>query len=421
MKLSDIQARLEDISIEVEALADLSGDEPTQEQQDNFVALNTEAKELETKLDEAKAFEAAKAEVVARRASMQEPQASVQPSVNTEPSKEETTKMTTPAKAKYNSSKVFASSEDAFLAGQFLAATAGNKNSQEFMAAQTEGTDSEGGYTVPAPLAAELINLTETYGVARNACRRVVMGAPTWSVPNVAGHSTIYYPAEAASITESAMSFGQVTLNAKKMAGLVKISSELSEDSLISIADTVIQDLAWGFAKEEDTNLFLGKASALYTDGIKGDSAVVSADVASVAALTLADLTAATISAGQDLGLSPQWYMNSTLFNGPIRDLLNAAGGNQISDLVNGVKPTLFGYPVNFVTAMTGASASTSGDMLVAFGDLSVSHYFGDRRNLSFRVLNELFAQNDQVGIICTQRVDIASVNAEVLSRIVLA
>ena len=54
MKLSDIQARLEDISIEVEALTDISADAPTQEQQDSFVALNEEAKGLEIKLDEAK-------------------------------------------------------------------------------------------------------------------------------------------------------------------------------------------------------------------------------------------------------------------------------------------------------------------------------------------------------------------------------
>ncbi len=419
MKLSDIQARLEDISIEVEALTDISADAPTQEQQDSFVALNEEAKGLEIKLDEAKLFEAAKADVVARRAASEEPQAAVQPSVNIEPKKEET--MTQPAKARYNSSKLFATADDAFQAGQFLAATAGNKKAQEFMAAQTEGTDSEGGYTVPAPLAAELINLQESYGVARQSCRRIVMGAPTWSVPNVAGHSSIYYPAEAAAITESAMSFGQVSLTAKKMAGLVKISSELSEDSLISIADTVVADLAWGFAKEEDTNLFLGKASAIYTAGLKADTDVVEATVASVAALTLADLTALTIAAGNDLGLNKEFYMNSTMFHGPVRDLLNAAGGNAISDLSNGVKPTLFGYPVNLVSVMDSAGSVTSGDMLVAFGDLSTSHYFGDRRSLSFKVLNELFAVNDQVGIICTQRIDIAPVNADTVARIVIA
>ena len=79
MKIADIQARLEDISIEVEALADIQGDEPTQEQQDQFLALNSEEKELEVKLDSAKVFQAAKEEVVAR------PAASVQPAENVQP------------------------------------------------------------------------------------------------------------------------------------------------------------------------------------------------------------------------------------------------------------------------------------------------------------------------------------------------
>ncbi len=416
MKIADIQARLEDISIEVEALADIQGDEPTQEQQDQFLALNSEAKELEVKLDSAKAFEAAKAEVVARRAASAQPAANVQPKPETKV-EEKMDKL--PAAAKYNKSNVFASSEDAYVAGQFLAAVGGNAKSQQFLASQSVGTDNKGGFTVPAPLSSELINLVESYGVARNVCRRIVMGAMTWSVPKLTGHSTIFYPAESAAISESDLTFSQITLTAKKMAGLVKMSTEVSEDSIISMTDTIVRDLAWGFAKEEDTNLFLG--GSLYSGGIEGDAGVADTNVASVAALTLADLTAAVVASGQERGLNPQWYMNATLWNGPVRDLLNAAGGNAVADVTSGANPSLFGYKVNLVSAINGASASTSGDLLAAFGDLSVSHYFGDRRELSFNVLRELYAVNDQVGIVCTQRVDVASVNPEVLSKITIA
>ena len=416
MKIADIQARLEDISIEVEALADIQGDEPTQEQQDQFLALNSEAKELEVKLDSVKAFEAAKAEVVARRAASVQPAANVQPKPETKV-EEKMDKL--PAAAKYNKSNVFASSEDAYVAGQFLAAVGGNVKSQEFLASQSVGTDNKGGFTVPTPLSSELINLVESYGVARNVCRRIVMGAMTWSVPKLTGHSTIFYPAESAAISESDLTFSQITLTAKKMAGLVKMSTEVSEDSIISMTDTIVRDLAWGFSKEEDTNLFLG--GSLYAGGIEGDAGVADTNVASVAALTLADLTAAVVASGQERGLNPQWYMNATLWNGPVRDLLNAAGGNAVADVTSGASPSLFGYKVNLVNAINGASASTSGDLLAAFGDLSVSHYFGDRRALNFNVLRELYAVNDQVGIVCTQRVDVASVNPEVLSKITIA
>jgi HK97 family phage major capsid protein len=419
MKIAEIQARLEEISIEVEALADIHGDEPSQEQQDQFLALNNEAKELETKLDSAKAFEAAKAEVVARRAAALEPAKNVQPKIEEAP-QEEKVEMAIPAQAKYNTSKVFASSEDAYTAGKFLMATAGDRKAADFMAAQSEGTDNKGGFTVPAPLASELINLVEEYGVARNVCRRIVMGAPTWTVPKLAGHATVFYPNEADAITASDLTFSQVSLTAQKMAGLVKMSTEINEDSLISMTDTIVRDLAWSFAKAEDEALFSGHAS-LYADGIEGDSDVAAHSVADVASLALTDLTAAVVAAGQERGLNHEWYMSPTLWNGQVRDILNAAGGNSQADLVGGVRPTLLGYPVNLVNAMKGAGASTSADMLCVFGDLGVSHYFGDRRSLNFRVLNELFAVNDQVGIICTQRIALKSANPEVLSKIVLA
>ena len=194
---------------------------------------------------------------------------------------------------------------------------------------QSIGTDNKGGFTVPTPLSNALINLLESYGVARQACRRIVMSAETWSVPKVAGHSTVYYPAEASAITASDMTFSQVQLVAKKIAALVKMSTEVVEDSIVSMMDTVVQDIAYGIAIAEDENLFNGVASAINADGIKGDADVADTNVASVAALTLANLTAATVSIGNPIvGARNEWYVNPTLYHGPIRDLVNAAGGN---------------------------------------------------------------------------------------------
>jgi len=418
MKIAEIAARLDDISIEMEALADvaLEAGDSSEETLAQIEALDTEFSALVAKKDRLEKVQARRDEIAASRVTPQAP--AVEPVASIEPELNETEEMTIPAKAKYNKSNVFASSEDAYTAGMFLAAVGGDANAREFMAAQSEGTDNKGGYTVPTPLASELINLVEEYGVARSACRRVVMGALTWSVPKLIGHSTIYYPSEAASITESDLTFDQITLTAKKMAGLVKMSTEVSEDSVISMTDTIVRDLAWGFAREEDNNLFTG--GNIYTGGIEGDAGVAGSTVASVGALALTDLTAVAVAAGQERGLNHKWYMSPTLWNGQVRDLLNAAGGNADSNLASGVQRSLFGYPVELVNAIPGSGA-VSGDLLCVFGDLGVSHYFGDRRSLNFNVLRELFAVNDQVGIVCTQRIDIASVNPEVLSKLTVA
>ena len=417
MKLAEIQSRLVEIADEMEAISNIATEETRElsdADNDHILALSAEFEGLEASRDKAEKVKAKMAAIAEARATAQEPQAGVQPLVE-ETHGEKPEAMKIPATAKYNKSNVFASSEDAYTAGMFLAAMSGDRKASEFMAAQSVGTDDKGGFSVPTPLSSELISLVEDYGVARAACRRVVMGAMTWSVPKLTGHATIYYPAEAGSITESDLTFAQVSLTAKKMAGLVKMSTEISEDSIISMTDTIVRDLAWSFAKAEDDNLFTG--GSILTGGIEGDADVADTNVASVAALALTDLTDVTVAAGQEKGLSHKWYMNATLFNGQIRDLLNAAGGNMDSNIQSGVSPTLLGYPVEFVSAVPGASA-VSGDLLAVFGDMGVSHYFGDRRALNFNVLNELFAVNDQVGIICTQRIDIASVNPEVLSKL---
>jgi len=420
MNLSEIAARLEAISVEVEALSDvaLEAGDDSEQTLAQIEALDAEFTGLKAKQDRQEKINARIDEIVASRVSPSAP--AIEAVASIEPQLEETEEMSkVPAAAKYNKSNVFASSENAYEAGQFLLATAGDRKAQDFMAAQSVGSDDKGGYSVPTPLASELINLVEDYGVARNVCRRVVMGAMTWAVPKLVGHSTIFYPAEAAPITESDLTFAQVSLTAKKMAGLVKMSTEISEDSLISMTDTIVRDLAWGFAKEEDNNLFTG--GSIYTGGIEADAGVnTSGTVANVAALALTDLTAVVVGAGQERGLNNKWYMSPTLWNGQVRDLLNAAGGNMDSNLASGVSPTLFGYPVELVNALPGAAAGT-GDLLAVFGDLSVSHYFGDRRALNFKVLDQLFAVNDQVGIICTQRIDIASANPEVLSVLKVA
>ncbi len=422
MKLPEIAARLEAISVEVEALSDvaLEAGDNSEETLAQIEALDAEFSDLKAKQERQEKIQARVDEIVASRvapsAPAVEPEASIEPELNETPEMENKI----PAAAQYNKSGVFASSNDAYTAGKFLLATAGDRRAADFMAAQSEGVDSEGGFTVPTPLASELINLIEEYGVARNVCRRIVMGAPTWTVPKLAGHATVFYPNEAEAITASDLSFAQVSLTAQKMAGLVKMSTEISEDSLISMTDTIVRDLAWSFAKAEDEALFSGNAN-LYATGIEGDTGIADHDVTDVASLALTDLTAAVVAAGQERGLNHQWYMSPTLWNGQVRDILNAAGGNSQADLVGGVRPTLLGYPVNLVNAMKGAGASSSDDLLCVFGDLGVSHYFGDRRNLNFRVLNELFAVNDQVGVICTQRIALKSANPEVLSKITLA
>ncbi len=408
---NDIKAELSDVSLELEALA--KSESATVEE---LQALQAKADNLEKEFDQAVELEKIKAEILAKREA--EAKAAVQPSVfEAQQPKLEEVKEVIPATAKSQKSKVFASSEDAYTAGMYLAALGGDHKAKDFMAAQSGGTDNKGGFAVPSVLSNQLINLVEEAGVARQYCQRIVMSSDNWSVPKVTAQASISYPSEGSALGESDVTFSQVSLSAKKMAALVKMSTEISEDAVISMVDTITQSLALSMATAEDDNLFNGVASAINANGIAGDASVDDTNVASAGALALTDLTACATGIGNPIrGASNAWYINPVVYHGQIRDLVNAAGGNTIQILEGGQQQSLLGYPVVLTNILPSAPAS--GELVAVFGDLRLGCYFGDRRSLNFKVLSELFAANDQVAIQCTQRIDLAVANPEVLAKI---
>ena len=416
-QIHEINARLESIADELQALSDLSQENELDQNQIELVnELDAEFKSLEEKRmslqavqDKLDAAKAAKA--IPETSSIVEP-AQIEDSVKED-------KQVIPARVKNQRVKHFASAEDAYISGMYLAALGGNARAKEFLAAQSIGTDSLGGFTVPDPLSDALINLIEDRGTARQKSQRIVMSADTWSVPKVAGQATIYYPNEAASITDSSVSFSQVQLTAQKLAALVKMSTEVTEDSILDMLSVVVDSIAYSIALEEDKNLFNGVSGGVNTSGIAGDASVDDTNVASVSALALTDLTACSAGIGNPIiGAVNEWYMSPVVFHGAVRDLLNAAGNNSMRELEEGQRPTLLGYPVNLVSCLPSAPAS--GELVAVFGDLRLGAYFGDRRALNFKTLNELYAENDQIGVVATERIDIKVANPEVLAKITI-
>ena len=417
----DIKAEIEDRLVDLEAMA--AHEEASVE---GLEEVQAKVQELEAELADSVRFEEIRAEIVARREAAA--QAAVQPpveveEVSLEDNTEEENMSKIPAVVASSRSRHFASAEDAFVSGKAILAMAGDHGARQFMNdIATDGSNGESN-TIPAPLSNALINLLEEHGVARQVCRRIVMSQNTWDVPKLNGHVSINYTGEAQSISSSDVSFGQVSLVAKKMTALSKVSAEMTEDSIVSIMDVIVQDMALQMAIEEDKNLFLGVNSGLLApaDAIKGNSLIAEQTVANVGALALSDLTALTVATGNPIvGARNEWYINPTLFHGPIRDLLLAAGGNTQSVIEGGQRPTLLGYPVNFVNVLDGASASADDSLLAVFGDLSLGCYFGERRGLNFRVLNELYANTDQVGVQCTQRAALKVANPEVVARLTI-
>ena len=329
----------------------------------------------------------------------------------------------------------------AYAWGQFARSIMGNRKAAEWvkhnLKAQSEGTTTAGGFTVPDPLSSDLIYLREQFGVARQNCRIYPMSSDILNVPNASASTTVYYPGENTAITASDLTFAQVQLVAKKMAVLTQVSKELAEDSIIDFGATLARDMAFVMAKEEDRVVF-GNASDSGTSGIDGAPWAVynlNATKANIASLvlfttgqtityapTLTNL-AAMVGRLPTYASNAKWYMHKEIFHNAIAPLLNALSGNAIMDIQNayGQNPTLFGYPVVFVQNMQKTLAASTPYILL--GDLSVGTAFGDRRGVTIEVSDQRYFVEDALAFKGTQRYgfnafDLGNVSATASARV---
>jgi HK97 family phage major capsid protein len=294
-----------------------------------------------------------------------------------------------------------------------------------------EDANAAGGYLVPPEFEATIIILRELYGVAQREFFKMPMASDTLQVPRRAGGTTVYYPGENSQLTESAMQFSQLTLTAKKYAQMTRWSTELSEDSVISIADLLAGECAYQFTKAEDLNGFNGDGTSTYggvtgiiykllntTGGLSNAASLVAAAAThtTVGTTTLADWN-------KIVGLLPlyadaraKWYMHKSVFFGGIVPLLEASGGGNIANLMIDGYPKMFlGAPVVFTQAMVNsATALGSGNGVgtvisvpALYGDMNVTGYMGMRRGVTTRTSWERYLEYDQVALQVTERVAI--------------
>lgn len=346
--------------------------------------------------------------------------------VSPENDSSESPKIKVPAKARLQRSRCFTGPDanaNAYASGKFLmAAILNDQKSVEWCkdngvidvrGAMSEGTNSAGGFTVPDPLSETIINLQEDYGVFQQYSRLQPMTAETLNVARRTAGLTVYYPGENTAITASDLTFAQATLTAKKYAALTLMSSELSEDSIISMADLIADDMARRFANAIDTNAFLGDGSGTYASVTGFDSALHANSIqdaasgnTSFATLDLADFENTVALVPQYPGAMNRWYISSYGYWQSMARLQNAAGGNQTVDLGNGPVMQFLGYPVTFTQVLPGSGAS-AGDNVAFFGDLSLASTFGMRRQMQIATSTEVKFVEDQIAIRGTERVAI--------------
>lgn len=321
--------------------------------------------------------------------------------------------------------------ENAYRAGMWAMATLwNNEKAKEWCKnngvpmiynAALEGDNTKGGFLVPDELERSIIDLREDYGVFRQVARLRPMASDFQTIPRRAGGLTAYPIGEGIEITESTKLWNAVNLTARKWGVLAKYSSEVAEDSIISIADDLAQEVAYAFAFAEDQAGFNGDGSATY-HGITGIvtkfQAVIGAGqlVGAVDAATNHDTFAeidatdlTTLMGKVPLYALPRaaWYCSGPCWATVFQRLQAASGGNTKMDVAGKMFDSYLGYPIVKSQALPTTTGDLSDKTMLLFGDMRSAVSMGTRRGVTLAVSTDRYFESDMIAIRGTERFDI--------------
>lgn len=281
--------------------------------------------------------------------------------------------------------------------------------------ALSEGTDSAGGYLVPVEHGSRLVELLRARTAVRAAGATLVpMSSDVLQIPAQNGGATAYWVAENAAITASDQIWGQVTLQARKLAALTKLSAELFEDSDPQVEALVMADLARVLALEEDSKYLRGDGTSNtptgleHLSGVNVDTTTLGANGGTPTFDQLANMLYA-LDADNVPAAGRAWLVHPRTVNS-LRKVKDGQNKYLWADpSAPGDPPTLWGYPVFTSTAIPiNETKGTSSDCSTVYLGCWPELVIGQRKALELRASDAAGSafEYDQVFIRAIMRVD---------------
>ena len=288
-------------------------------------------------------------------------------------------------------------------------------NSMDVRNALSVGTGSAGGYTVPDEFDKELVKALEENNIFRQIAKVIKTNSGTHKIAIATDSGSASWIDEVGTITDSDPTFAQASLDAYKMGTLVKVSSELLNDSAFDIAGYIAERIGARFGNKEEEGFVKG-AGPSSTPGTPSEPTGILSSVTPGAGNTTADAETLTFDDVYALyyALTSPYRKNAAFLchETVMLHLMQLKDGNSQYIWKPGMeigKPdTILNHPIytsQYMPAITGTAATDAGKKIMLFGDFSY-YWIADRGGRQLKRLNELYAVTDQVGFIGTQRVD---------------
>ena len=269
--------------------------------------------------------------------------------------------------------------------------------------ALSEGVDSEGGYLVPDEFENTLVSGMEEEGSIRSLAHVFTTSNGVHKIPVVRTKGSANWIDEGGSYGDSDDVFGQEQIDAHKVGTVIKVSEELLNDSAFDLEKYFQEEFARRIGAKEEEAFIVG-------DGNKKPTGILNATGGAEIGVTAASEKAITADEIIDLYYSIKapyrqkavWVMNDSTVRA-IRKLKDGNGNYLWQPAIREGDPnTLMGKKILTSPYMPEIA---SGQKVVLFGDFSY-YWIGDRQGITFKRLNERYADMGQVGFLASKRVD---------------
>lgn len=306
----------------------------------------------------------------------------------------------------------------------------GQVNSDVVSRAQSEGTSSAGGYLVPDEWRDGIVEKLKAFGGLMNAAENITTGDGrplNWLTNDEVLDTNAEITAENALWSTGAdLVFGTRTLGAYKYTTIgastlpLKVSYELLQDTAFDLRGFISKKFAERIARKLAKDLVNGTGINEPQGIISTQGGIASGTARAAAAPTYAELLAVVHGLDPAYRDGASWLMNDAtlaLLRGVVDGSNRPLLWNSNEDLSNGLKETLLGYPIVIDQAMP-TSTDASANKSIVFGNLKDAYIVRQVKAFEMVVLNELYAQNGQVGFMGWARYDgmVQDPNAAIIS-----
>lgn len=294
---------------------------------------------------------------------------------------------------------------------QYLRLEAGGEPALAEYRAQSEGTNTAGGYTVPSGFRAKLVERMKAFGGIAEAAETITTSSgealPYPTVDDTANVGEIV--AEGGTFAAGAdIVFGQRSLSAYRYAAggagntALKVSVELLQDSAFDLRSKLADWLGTRIARLQAVHWATGTGS-----GQPQGLVTPITTSGTIGTLAYADLLATVHFLDPAYRAGASWVMNDATL-ASVQGLVDTTGrplltdqGQNISGDPGGTR--LLGYPVIIDQAMPSKATAAK---FLAFGNVREAYVIRRVKDVTLAVLDQKYIENGQVGFMAWSRAD---------------